>query len=716
MDTGVISLCIVAQLNNVAVDAEQVAQRFGQSGHLLTSIDLTRAAKSLGFKARYTSILDGGKLLLSSKILPVIAETREDQYLVIARMSAQTDSDTETRFLVHDPLLKKPQNLTENELISLISGKVLLVTKRESLLKSMNEFDISWFIPAFKKYKKLFYDVLIASFFLQIFALATPLFFQVVMDKVLVHNSLSTLDVLAIGFFAVTLFDVLLGGIRTYVFSHTTTRVDVELGAKLYKHLIALPLSYFETRQVGQTVARVHELDSIRQFITGTALTLCIDLLFTFVFFGVMFYYSTTLALVVLASIPLYILLSVLITPTLRARVNEKFEQGAKNQSFLVESISGVETVKACSLEPQMQRNWEDKLANYVSASFKAQHIGNISSQTASFINKLTTLGIIWFGAQAVMLGELTVGQLVAFNMLAGRISGPILKIVQLWQDFQQAQISVKRLGDILNIPTESQHNQNRSALPKVQGNIEFKQINFRYQPNTPLVLENINLNIKVGEVVGIVGSSGSGKSTLTKLVQRFYTPESGQVKVDGIDICSADVSWLRQNIGVVLQDSFLFNRTVRENIALTSPAMPIDRVIQAAKLAGAHEFISSMPKGYDTEIDEQGSNLSGGQKQRLAIARTLLTNPRILIFDEATSALDYESEKIIQMNMQAICKGRTVLIIAHRLNAVQHCHRLIVMDKGKVVEQGTHQQLINQKGYFAKLYALQGGTTKVLA
>ncbi len=492
------------------------------------------------------------------------------------------------------------------------------------------------------------------------------------------------------------------------MFSHTTTRVDVELGAKLYKHLVSLPLNYFESRQVGQTVARVHELDSIRQFITGTALTLCIDLLFTIVFFAVMFYYSTTLALVVLASIPLYIILSVLITPSLRQRVDEKFKQGARNQSFLVESITGVETVKACSLDPQMQRSWEDKLASYVSATFKAQNLGNISNQIASFINKLTTLGIVWFGAHAVMNGEMTVGQLIAFNMLAGRISGPILKLVQIWQDFQQAQISVKRLGDILNIPTENQLNQSRSALPNIKGNIAFNNIHFRYQPNTPLVLNNINLNIQAGEIIGIVGASGSGKSTLTKLVQRFYTPESGQINLDGIDINSADVSWLRQSVGVVLQNSFLFNRTVRENIALTFPAASIESVIKAAHLAGAHEFITSLPKGYDTVIDEQGSNLSGGQKQRLAIARALITNPKILIFDEATSALDYESESIIQKNMQAICKGRTVLIIAHRLNAVSHCNRIVVMDKGQVVEYGSHAQLIAKQGYFSKLHNLQ--------
>jgi subfamily B ATP-binding cassette protein HlyB/CyaB len=512
-------------------------------------------------------------------------------------------------------------------------------------------------------------------------------------------------------FFAIAIFEALLGGIRSYTMSHTTSRVDVELGSRLFHHLMALPMGYFEARQVGQNVARVHELDTIRNFITGSALTLILDLGFTIVFLLVMWYYSSTLFFVVAATIPCYILLSVFITPILRHRLNEKFKYGAANTAFLTESVTGVQTVKAMAVEPQMQRKWEDQLANYVSASFRSQNLGNVANQIAGLINKLMTLGIIWWGAHLVIGGELTVGELIAFNMLAGRVSGPILKLVQLWQDFQQAGISIERLGDILNTPREPGYNPNRSTLPSIAGDVSFEHVRFRYRHDGPVILDGFNLQVKPGEIIGIVGRSGSGKSTLTKLIQRLYLPESGRVLVDGVDLAMVDTAWLRRNIGVVLQENFLFNQTVRENIALTNPAAPMGQIVAVAKLAGAHEFIVDLPEAYDTMVGEQGSNLSGGQRQRLAIARALLTNPRILIFDEATSALDYESERIIQDNMAEICKGRTVFIIAHRLSTVRICNRIIVMNKGHIVEQGPHDELLQQQGYYAQLHGYQQHT-----
>jgi subfamily B ATP-binding cassette protein HlyB/CyaB len=549
---------------------------------------------------------------------------------------------------------------------------------------------------------------LLASFFIQIFALITPLFFQVVIDKVLVHRGLTTLDVLAFGFLVVSLFDVILNGLRTYVFSHTTSRIDVTLGADLFRHLLRLPLSYFEARRVGDTVARVRELDSIRNFITGSALTLVIDLLFTVVFFAVMYLYSPTLTYIVLGAIPFYVLLAFFVTPVLRARLHEKFNRGAENQAFLVESVNGIETIKAGAVEPQNQRKWEEQLAGYVKANFKANNLGNIASQVASFINKVTVLLILWIGARLVINGELSVGQLVAFNMLAARVSGPILRLVQLWQEFQQAGISVQRLGDILNAQAEPAYSPSRASLPDLEGRVTFEAVTFRYSPDGPEILRNISLHIPAGKVIGIVGRSGSGKSTLTKLIQRLYVPQSGRVLVDGVDLAMVDTSWLRRNIGVVLQDNFLFNRTIRENIALSDPAMPMERVVQAAKMAGGHEFILELPEGYDNEVGEHGCNLSGGQRQRIAIARALITNPKILIFDEATSALDYESEHIIHQNMRYICKGRTVFIIAHRLSAVREADHIIVIDKGQIVEGGTHSELIERQSYYAQLYSHQ--------
>lgn len=708
IDTGLHCLVAIARYHGVPAEVAQLSHAFGNTGEYFDDLTLLRAAKSLGFKAR-AQVLAVDRLHNAS--LPCMARDKQGRCFIIARVAEDGDGEP-GKLLIHQIEQGPPRTVTVAELREFWDGDVILLTRRGNPLNKLQQhFDISWFIPALVKYRKFFGEVILVSFFLQLFALATPLFFQVVMDKVLVHKGFTTLDVLAFGFLVVAIFESILGGLRNYLFSHTTNRVDVELGARLFNHLLALPLAYFEARQVGQSVARVRELDTIRNFITGTALTLIIDLTFTLVFFAVMWYYSPTLCLIVLGTIPFYVLLSIFITPILQHRLNKKFQYGAENQSFLVESVTGVQTVKALAVEPQMQRKWEDQLAHYVSASFKAQNLNNVANQVAGLINKIMTLLLIWWGAHLVIDGNISVGQLVAFNMLAGRVSGPILKLVQLWQDFQQAGISVKRLGDILNAPREPGFNPNRSTLPQLKGQVKFENVRFRYRADGPVVLNTLNLDVRPGEVIGIVGRSGSGKSTLTKLIQRLYVPESGRVLVDGVDLAVVDTAWLRRSIGVVLQENFLFNRSVRENIALTNPGAPMEQIVLAAKLSGAHDFILDLPEGYDTLVGEQGSNLSGGQRQRIAIARALLTNPRILIFDEATSALDYESERVIQDNMAHMCKGRTVFVIAHRLSTVRQCDRIIVLDKGDIVEMGNHDQLIGKNGYYARLHAYQNHT-----
>lgn len=585
-----------------------------------------------------------------------------------------------------------------------------MVTTRERLAGEDRAFDVSWFIPALVKYRSLLGEVLAASFFLQLFALITPLFFQVVIDKVLVHKGLTTLDVMLLGLAVVSIFEVLMGGLRTYVFSHTTNRVDVELGSRLFDHLLRLPLAYFESRPVGHSVARVRELENIRDFLTSSSITLVIDLFFTLIFFAVMYLYSPLLTLIVGASLPFYILISWFITPPLRARLDEKFKRGAENQAFLVESVVGVETLKAMAVEPQMKRQWEDKLAGYVGASFSANMLGNWGSQAVQLVNKLTIAATLYFGAKLAINGDITIGQLVAFNMLAGRVAMPILRLAQLWQDFQQMRISVARLGDVLNTPAEPAHNPNRSNPGEIKGAITFEQVTFRYRPDGPEVLRRVNLSVAPGEIIGIVGPSGSGKSTLAKLVQRMYVPESGRVLVDGVDLNVADPAWLRRQVGVVLQENILFKKSVRENIALSDPACDMNAVMSAAQLAGAHDFILQLPEGYDTQIDERGGNLSGGQRQRMAIARALLINPRILVFDEATSALDAESEEIIQNNLKVMARGRTVLIIAHRLSAIRQANRIVALDKGEIVEEGDHQKLLQINGLYARLWRKQMG------
>ncbi|MCX7155047.1 MAG: type I secretion system permease/ATPase [Rhodocyclales bacterium] len=705
-DTGLIGLVMLARFHNIAADPDQLAHDHRESGKDLTVPQVLLAAKQLGLKAKRVRT-DLSRLPQTP--LPAMAIDLDGQFFILARI----DGD---QILIHDPRVERPQVLSAAEFAARWNGELILFTSRASLAGELAKFDFTWFIPAVVKYRKLLGEVLLVSFVLQLFALVTPLFFQVVMDKVLVHRGMTTLDVIAIGLLVVMVFEVALSGIRSYVFAHTTSRIDVELGARLFRHLLNLPLAYFQARRVGDTVARVRELENIRQFLTGNAITLVLDLLFSVVFIGVMLVYSGWLTLVVVISLPCYMILSVLITPLLRARLHEKFNRGAENQAFLVETINGIDTVKAMAVEPQMIRRWDNQVAAYVSAGFRTATLGTLAHEGVSLIGKLVTLVTMWLGARLVMDGSLSLGQLIAFNMLAGRVATPVMRLAQLWTDFQQTGISVQRLGDILNTRTElaksgGQGSRSGTTLPPLAGKIEFDQVAFRYRPDGPEVLRGIDLAIEPGEVIGIVGRSGSGKSTLTKLAQRLYLPERGRVLVDGIDLAMADSSSLRRQIGVVLQENMLFNRSIRDNIALADPGLPIEAVMVAAKLAGAHEFILELTEGYDTLVGEHGSTLSGGQRQRIAIARALIGNPRILIFDEATSALDYESERIIQNNMKAICQGRTVLIIAHRLSAVRDANRIVVLDRGQIVEQGSHAELLrHEAGHYSRLHRMQQG------
>ncbi|WP_133407099.1 type I secretion system permease/ATPase [Parashewanella tropica] len=698
--TGLLCLTMMLQYLEKPADPQTLLHEFCPDGDDVDIIRLVRAAKQLKIKARQVKVKPKR---LEKAPFPFIAQDNQGQFFLVAAIR-------DGKALIQSPLNQQPEQLEMEELWQRWDGTAVFMTRRAMLAGKSRKFDISWFIPVVVKYRKMFKEVLVASLFIQLFALITPLFFQVVMDKVLVHRGLTTLDVLAFGLLVITFFEIILGGLRTYVFSHTTSRVDVELGARLFDHMLRLPIAYFNTRPVGQVVARVRELENIRSFLTGNALTVVLDLLFTFVFFAVMFYYSPMLSWIVLGSIPIYIIISVLLTPEIRKRTEEQFQRGAINQSFLTESVTGMETLKSMAVEPQMRQRWEEQLSGYVKASFRSVVLGTFGGQAVQLVSKIVTVVLLWQGAQLVIKGELSVGQLIAFNMLSGQVAAPILRLAQLWQNFQQFRISLDRLGDVLNVPQEPQQNLDRPNLPPVQGEIKFSDIVFRYTPLGPEILRGVNLTIPAGQIIGIVGRSGSGKSTLTKLIQRLYIPEAGKVLVDGNDLALLDPAWLRRQVGVVLQENVLFNRSVKDNIALSDPSLSMDQIINAAKLAGAHEFILGLSHGYDTEIGERGAGLSGGQRQRIAIARALITNPRILIFDEATSALDYESESAIQKNMQSICKGRTVIIIAHRLSTVRSCDRIITIEDGKVIEDGSHEQLLAQNGRYSILWAAQSG------
>ena len=697
-DSGLACLVLLLRFLGIPADIEQLRHRSGGAAYGIS--EMLRCAKELGLKAR---VIKKDWSQLEKAALPAIAEYKDGTFSILAKAA-------EGKALVHDSVSGRPQLLTRQEFEALWTGGLVVMTRRATLGELARKFDIGWFLQAMHKYRGVLTEVFVASFFLQIYALISPLFFQVVIDKVLVHRGLTTLDVLIFGLLAVSVFESLLSALRTHIFAHTTNRIDVELGARLYRHLMALPVMYFGTRRVGDSVARVRELENIRNFLTGSALTLVIDLLFTIVFLAVMFYYSPLLTWIVIGSFPLYIAISVGVTPLFRTRLDEKFNRGAENQAFLVESVTGVETLKAMAVEPQMQRRWEEQLAGYVSASFKVLALGNWASQGVQLVSKIVTALTLYFGARLVIDGSLTVGELVAFNMLSGRVAQPVLRLAQLWQDFHQARLSVARLGDILNAVPEPANQPGRAALPAIRGAITFDHVAFRYRLDGPEILHAVSLHVPAGQVVGIVGPSGSGKSTLTKLVQRLYVPEGGRILVDGVDLSVVDDAWLRRQIGVVLQENVLFNRSIRDNIALADPAMSMERVIAAAELAGAHEFILELPQGYDTIVGERGASLSGGQRQRIAIARALVTNPRILIFDEATSALDYESERIIQDNMRRISQGRTVLIIAHRLSTVRRADRILTLERGRLVEDGSHDELVRRNGRYANLHRLQAG------
>jgi subfamily B ATP-binding cassette protein HlyB/CyaB len=695
---------LLAKFLGTAADPGQIQHDRGKGDDPYTLEDLNRIALKLGLMARLRRT---GLQELAKLPLPALVETRTGEVAILLRIE---DEAIKPRYLIQRGDAERPEVWDDEQMADRFAGRALLMTSREAIAGDARPFDISWFIPALVKYRSPLRDVLIGSFFLQLTGLVSPIFFQLVIDKVLVHQSLTTLDVLAFGLAVILIFETAMSGLRNWLFAHTTNRIDSELSSRMFRHLLALPMPYFEARRVGDSVARVRELDRIREFLTSNSVTLLIDLVFTLVFFAVMYLYSPQLTLIVVISIPFYAAISMMISPILRDKLEEKFRRGAESQSFLVESVTGIGTLKAMAVEPQMRDRWEKLFSAYTTIGFDVAKLANWGSHLIQLVSKLTTVAILYFGAKQVIQGELSVGSLVAFNMLAGRVAAPILRLSQLWQDFQQIRISVDRLGDVLNTPAEPDYDASRASLPPIKGAISFDKVRFRYRPDAPEALRGVSLEIAPGEMLGIVGPSGSGKSTLTKLVQRLYVPEQGRVLVDGVDLALIDPAWLRRQVGVVLQENILFNRTVRENIALTDPTRSMEAVMAAATLAGAQDFILELNHGYDTVIDERGGNLSGGQRQRIAIARALINDPRILILDEATSALDAESEEIIQNNLIGIARGRTVIIIAHRLSAVRLCHRIITVEGGEVTEMGTHAELLKSGGRYAQLHAKQMG------
>lgn len=696
-DSGLACLIIILKFLNVRVSQQEIEHITATKSFPLDDLALLGIAKSFKLHGKLKKL----KLEeIKSINRPVIVKDNSDKYFIVAKV-------TDDKIMVLYPDKRSPEMITYDDFKKQYSGISLLFKKRE-IIDSETKFGFKWFIPTILKFKSQLIQVFIAIFTIQCLGILTPVMTQVVIDKVLVHNSMSTLCALGLGIAIVYIFELVLGIAKNYVFTHTTNRIDVILNYRLFKHLFALPLKYFESRRVGETVARVRELDSIRNFLTGTPLSTIIDLLFIIVYIVILFFYSVPLTFVVIASTPVFAVLSAIITPMFKKRLDEKFNAGAESQSFLVEAINGVQTIKSFALEDNFEEKWGDIQADYVKASYKTSMVSSNSNSIAQFIQKSFELLILVFGAIAVMNGDFTVGALVAFRMLSGRVTGPVLRLVQLWQEYQQTSLSVKRIGDIFNSPVEQVSNTSLSNLPSLKGNICFDKVSFRYKIDLPEVIKDMSFKINEGEIIGVVGRSGSGKSTISKLIQRLYIPEKGKITIDGIDISLVNPLWLRSQIGIVLQENYMFSGTVSENISIHMPTVSAEQIIKAAITAGAHDFITALPNGYDTVIGDKGIGLSGGQKQRIAIARAIISNPRILIFDEATSALDYESESIIQNNLNDICKGRTVLIIAHRLSTLRNANKIMVIDNGKLVEYDTHNNLLKRNGLYTLLYRKQ--------
>ncbi len=654
---------------------------------------LSTAAESIGFATRPVK---ANLNQLGKQKLPAIVHWEGKHYIVVYEV-------TRKQVIVGDPAIGQ-QTLSHREFEAGWTGYALLLQPTARLKDTEEDTTDFWqFFELAKPHSTVLLEVFVASLLIQIFGLITPLFTQLLLDRVVVQGSTITLTAVGLGLLIFSLFRVAMTGLRQYLLDHTANKVDLTLIVAFIRHTFRLPLSFFESRYVGDIVARVQENRKIRRFLTGEALSIVLDLLTVFIYVGLMFWYSWKLALLVLVVVPPFFLLALIATPFLRRISRKIFKASAAERSYLIQGLTGVRTVKAMAVEPTVRWHWEELLNQEIKETFSGQIIGNILRIFSNTIQGVTTTALLWFGAWLVIQNQLTIGQLVAFNMLMGNVISPFQRLTVLWNDFQEITIAVERLNDVLDCEAEEdlQH-QVRQTLPPLRGNIRFEQVTFRYHPESDInVLENISFEAKPGQMVALVGRSGSGKTTLGKLVLGLYPPTDGKLLIDGQDITTVSLPSLRQQIGVVDQDTFLFGSTIKENISLAHPEATLEEIMEAARLAQADEFIKKLPMGYETQIGEGGGMLSGGQRQRLAIARALLGNPPLLILDEATSHLDAESERIIQGNLNNILKNRTTLVIAHRLSTVRQADLILVLDRGVLVESGTHEELMAKRGHY---------------
>ena len=708
--TSLICLALVARHHGIDVSSDRLIHDYSLENEEPSLRRFLRIIKDTGLKARYTSIT-WKQLHKVEQAFPVIARLRNENYVILVGVRKQEiDGKVIEQVAVFDPMADQTGfiYLSKEDFEKSWKGEVILAKRTFSLLDSKQPFSLKWFIPEMFRQRTAFVDVAVAALFIHLIALVVPLYFQIVIDKVLVNYAVQTLHVLTVGIVLALTFDAMLNYLRSYLLLHATSKIDIRVATRTFGHLLRLPMDFFEHSTAGVLTKHMQQTSQIREFLTGSLFRTLLDSTALFIFLPLLFFYSVPLTCVVLGfSLALAINIGVLLGPY-RRRLEALYHAEGERQSMLVETIHGIQTVKALSMEPVQRKNWDQSSAQAVAMHFRVGKISIAATTISTLLERLLTVVVVFYGASLVLGKSMSVGELVAFQMISGRVTGPLVQLVSLVHSYQQCALSVRMLGTVMNRDVEAGIGQ--GLRPTIEGRMEFEGVGFNYSPTSPPALDNVNFTIPEGKVVGIVGRSGSGKTTLTKMIQGMHQPQRGIIRLDKLDMRELDIAYVRQNIGVVLQDNFLFRGTIRENIAMAKSNCSFQEVVYVSKMAGAAEFIERMPQSYDTLLEENGANLSGGQKQRLAIARALLKDPRILIFDEATSALDPESEAIIQRNLSVIAKGRTVIIVSHRLSTLTGCDQIIVLERGRVDMVGTHQQLVDGCKVYQDLWYQQMG------
>lgn len=707
--TAIKCLALLARHHSLEVSADRLIHDYSLEFEDPSLRRLLRIAKDTGLKARHARLT---WKQLRKMAFPAMARLTNGNYVIMVGLrKIENDEGIPTeQIAVFDPLADQSGfiYLEQAQFEKSWKGETILAKKTFSMFDTNQPFSLKWFIPEIVKQRTAFTDVAVAALFIHLIALVVPLYFQIVIDKVLVNNATETLRVLTIGICIALVFDAALGYLRSYLLLHATSKIDIRVATRTFGHMLKLPMNFFEHTTAGVLTKHMQQTNQIREFLTGSLFLTMLDSTALFIFLPILYFYSVELTLVVLGfSLALAINIGVLLGPY-RRRLEALYNAEGERQAKLVETIHGIQTVKALSMEPVQRKNWDQSSAQAVAMQFKVGEISIKATTISKLLEKLLTVIVVWYGASLIFGKNLSVGELVAFQMISGRVTGPLVQLVSLVHSYQQCALSVRMLGTVMNSDIEA--GVGKGLRPVIQGHMEFEDVRFQYAPTLPPALDGVSFEIPAGKVIGLVGRSGSGKTTLTRMMQGMHQPQGGLMRLDKLDMRELDIAHVRHNIGVVLQDNFLFRGTVKENIAMAKPNSSFQEVVYVARMAGASEFIERLPQSYDTMLEENGSNLSGGQKQRLAIARALLKDPRILIFDEATSALDPESEGIIQANLKTIAKGRTVILVSHRLSTLTDCDAIIVLDRGKIEAMGNHRQLLERCKVYQELWYQQMG------